>query len=139
MGHDTTPHKPTIETRAQVKALARFGIRQDKIALFLGIAEKTLRKHYRAELDIASAEADLQVANALFTNCLKGNVAAQIFWTKARMGWRESGPPPGSEPPVSPEESAYIDFTKLSTEALKEVRQAMVAGKADEADAPEGE
>ena len=32
------------------------------------------------------------VADALYTNAIKGNVAAQIFWMKARAGWVENQP-----------------------------------------------
>ena len=35
--------------------------------------------------------ADLAVANALYNNAvINGNVAAQIWWTKARMRWSET-------------------------------------------------
>lgn len=56
------PHSPTEETRAEVRALSGFGITQDDIARYLDIDPKTLRKHYREELDTgtthANAEAD---------------------------------------------------------------------------------
>lgn len=35
------PHNPTAESRAQVEALAGYGIRQDEIARFLGVDPKT--------------------------------------------------------------------------------------------------
>lgn len=40
-------HKPTESSRAQVEALAGYGVRHDEIALYIGIDPKTLRKHYR--------------------------------------------------------------------------------------------
>jgi adenine deaminase len=55
------------------------------------IAPKTLREAFRDELDRGMALADYAVANALFTNAtVNNNVTAQIWWTKARMGWKET-------------------------------------------------
>ncbi len=84
-------HKPTDATRAQVEALAGFvGLPQADIAQFLEIDLKTLRKHYRRELDQATVKANVAVAKALFTKATKGNdTAAMIFWLKARAKWRE--------------------------------------------------
>ena len=51
---------------------------------------KTLRKHFRSELDRGSIEANIKVAQTLFTMAtVDKNVAAAIFWMKARAGWRE--------------------------------------------------
>jgi hypothetical protein len=44
-------HKPVPELRRQVEALAGFGIPEADIAGLIGIDPKTLRKHYRQELD----------------------------------------------------------------------------------------
>ena len=84
-------HKPTEGTRAQVDALAGLvGLPQAEIAAFLAIDLKTLRKHYRKELDTATTKANAAVAKALFTKATKGNdTAAMIFWLKARAKWRE--------------------------------------------------
>ena len=46
-------HEPTAETRSNVKALASVGTTQEHIAIYLDIDVKTLRKHYRRELDTA--------------------------------------------------------------------------------------
>ncbi len=54
------------------------------------IDAKTLRKHFRAELDRGTVEANAKVAQSLFQMATQGkNVAAAIFWMKARAGWRE--------------------------------------------------
>ena len=54
------------------------------------IDAKTLRKHFRRELDRGSIEATAKVAQTLFRMATEGgNVAAAIFWMKARAGWRE--------------------------------------------------
>ena len=88
-GRGRPAHEPTTETRAQVDALAGYGIRQDEIAAYLGIDKKTLSKHYREELDAAVVKANSAVARSLHKQATEGNVAAAIFWLKARAGWRE--------------------------------------------------
>jgi len=82
-------HEPTPEMRSQVEALAGFGVRADEIAGYLGIDPKTLRKHYRRELDVGTTKANVQVARALHRQATEGNTSAAIFWMKARGGWRE--------------------------------------------------
>lgn len=85
------PYEPTDIQRRQVSLLAGYGITQDEIANLLKIAPKTLRKAFRYELTTGSTEANIQVAKALFVNATKhNNTNAQIWWTKARMGWRSA-------------------------------------------------
>ena len=80
----------TPEQRRTVRAMAGFGVPQDEIANFLDIDPKTLRKHFRVELDRGSTEATTKVAQSLFRMATEGNnVAAAIFWMKARAGWSE--------------------------------------------------
>jgi len=68
-----------------------FGIRQEEIANALEIDRKTLTKHFRRELDTGMTEANVRVAQALYANAVKhNNVAAQIWWTKTRMGWKDT-------------------------------------------------
>jgi hypothetical protein len=82
--------EPTPDQRRTVKTMAGFGIPQEDIAKFLGIDDKTLRKHFREELDRGVTEANAKVAQSLFHMATQGkNVAAAIFWMKARGGWRE--------------------------------------------------
>ena len=81
--------EPTEAERKQVEAMSGFGVPQDDIALVIGIDKKTLTKHFRRELDTGAAKANARVSESLFKQAIGGNVAAAIFWTKARMGWRE--------------------------------------------------
>ena len=93
-------HKPTEKTRAEVSALYSFGITQEEIAKYIGIDPKTLRLHYRSELDEAHVKANAKVGQFLFQNAsgstLKDGatysdcVRAAMFWAKTRMGWRET-------------------------------------------------
>jgi hypothetical protein len=82
--------EPTAEQRRTVRAMAGFGVPQEDIATFLDIDPKTLRKHFRVELDRGAIEATTKVAQSLFRMATEGNnVAAAIFWMKARAGWSE--------------------------------------------------
>lgn len=94
------PHAPTPESRAQVSALYSYGITQEEIARFLSIDPKTLRLHYRDELDSAHVKANAKVGQFLFQNASGATLAngathsdcvrAAMFWAKTRMGWRET-------------------------------------------------
>jgi len=73
-----------------VKSMAAVGVRHEEIARKVGIrSPKTLRKHFRSELDEGATDANYNVAQALYQNARAGNVIAQMFWLKARSGWRE--------------------------------------------------
>jgi hypothetical protein len=87
---DSQKHKPTEEQRRLVKQLSGVGVPQDDICHIIDITKPTLHKHYRRELDLGMAEANAKVAGSLFNQATGGNTAAAIFWSKARMGWRET-------------------------------------------------
>lgn len=87
---DTSLHKPTEQTRTSVQALALAGTHQELISEIIGVAAKTLRKHYREELDWAKAQANAKVAATLYQKALSGDTTALIFWAKTQMGWRET-------------------------------------------------
>jgi hypothetical protein len=70
--------------------MAGLGLRQEDIALIVEIAPRTLRKHFREELDRGMAEANAKVLQALFGMATSGkNTTATIFWSKTRCGLRE--------------------------------------------------
>lgn len=81
--------QPTPEQRRKVEAYAAVGLPQEQIALVLDIDTKTLRKYFRKELDRGAAEATAKVGGKLFALAMAGDVAACIFWMKARAGWSE--------------------------------------------------
>jgi len=43
--------------------LAAFGTRQEDISKVIGVSERTLRKHFRQELDRAAIDTNTQVSN----------------------------------------------------------------------------
>ena len=59
-------HKPDVAGRRQVEALAGYGIPEAEIAGVVGIDAKTLRKHYRHELDHGHTKANARVAENLY-------------------------------------------------------------------------
>lgn len=87
------PHEPTEKTRKTVEAMSSYGIPQEDIAKVIGIDDKTLRKHYRFELDTATAKANSQVAQRLYQKCLDGDTTSMIFWMKTRAKWAEKNDP----------------------------------------------
>jgi len=83
--------KPTSQQREIVKMLAAFGIPHQQIAQKVGIrSPKTLRKHFRQELDFGAVEANANVAKTLYNMATSGQQpTATIFWVKARLGWND--------------------------------------------------
>ena len=86
-------HKPDPFLRRQVEAMAAFGIPEQNIARVVAIDAKTLRKHYREELDTGQTKATAKVAESLFRKAMGDgpqSVTAAIFWLKTRGGWKET-------------------------------------------------
>ena len=86
-------HSPEPAGRRQVEAMSAYGVPEADIARVLGIDPKTLRKHYRDELDTGGIKATAKVAEFLFRKATtEGHqcVTAAIFWMKTRGGWRET-------------------------------------------------
>src|SRR3954447_26114494 len=84
------PYCATEEQRRMVRAMSGYGVPHEGIATLLEIDPKTLRRHYRHELDRGAVEATAKVAQSLFQMAtVDKSVAAAIFWMKARAGWRE--------------------------------------------------
>ncbi len=86
-------HLPEPSQRRQVEAMAGYGVPEADIARVLGIDPKTLRKHYREELDTGHIKANARVAESLFRKATgdgRQSVTAAIFWLKTRAGWKET-------------------------------------------------
>lgn len=94
--------KVTDEDRRLVKQLAAVGVPQEVIARKIGVrSPKTLRKHFREELDFGAVEANANVVGAVYKSAMEGNVAAQKLWLFHRS-WKErpSGPAAPAQPPA---------------------------------------
>jgi hypothetical protein len=86
-------HQPDAYHRRQVETLAGYGILETEIAGLIGIDPKTLRRHYRQELDHGHTKANAKVAENLYRKATgegREAVTAAIFWLKARARWKET-------------------------------------------------
>ena len=87
-------YKPTEADRYTVRSMAATGFAHTSISNCLGISgidEKTLRKHFRHELDTAADKANAAVANKAYQMAIAGDPpAATFFWLKCRAGWKET-------------------------------------------------
>ena len=83
-------HKITVVMTDGTSFETRSTWGKEGASMRLDIDPKTLRKHYRRELDTAHIRANAAVANRLFKRATTDSVAAGIFWLKAQAGWRET-------------------------------------------------
>ena len=89
-GAGQPPFEPTEQQRQLVEQMTAVGIPQESIARVIKIDSKTLRKHFRDELDTAAAKANTKVGGMLFNKAINGDTSAAIWWSKSRMGWKET-------------------------------------------------
>jgi hypothetical protein len=86
-----------------VKSMAAVGIPNEDIARKIRIrSPKTLRKHFRDELDLGIIDANYNVGKTLYQMATSGDEpAATIFWDKTRNRSRERSPDaaPAAPPP----------------------------------------
>jgi len=85
-------HQPDAGQRRQVETLAGYGASEADISGLMNIDPKTLRKHYRQELDQGHVKANAKVAESLFRKAMGDgpqSVTAAIFWLKTRARWKE--------------------------------------------------
>jgi hypothetical protein len=54
------------------------------------VTGKTLRRAFRAEIESGGAQANAKIAEHMFVKALAGDSTLMIWWTKTRMGWRET-------------------------------------------------
>jgi hypothetical protein len=114
-------HRPDATSRRQVEAMAAYGVPELDVARVLGIDPKTLRKHYRDELDTGHIKATAKVAEFLFKKATTEGtqaVTAAIFWLKTRGGWREA---------PQDHRVGVVDVTKLSDAELERMTASHVS------------
>lgn len=83
---------PTDSDRATVETMAAAGMNHETIARCLGddgIDEKTMRKHFRRELDVSAAKSNALAASQVFKAVQRGEAWACCFWLKCRANWKE--------------------------------------------------
>lgn len=85
-----TEHVPTDESRRVVAVLSAQRIPMTVIAKAIGVSEKTVRKHYEAELADGRAISDAGVISCAYRMAVSGrHPAMTMFWLKTQLGWRE--------------------------------------------------
>ena len=87
-----------------VRSLAAYGIKHEGIAHMVGLrSAKTLRKHFRKEIDSGAIEATAQVVQTLYDMATSGkHPAATIYWLNTRARWQE-GPSLETRPAAIPD------------------------------------
>ena len=138
-------HRPDIAQRRQVEAMAGYGVPEAEIAGLIEVDAKTLRKHYRRELDGGHVRANAKVAENLYRRATgegREAVVAAIFWLKTRAGWRETsvhevsgrdgGPIETTEP--NPRELARAILMVLATAKTDSATPAHLLGRMIEQD-----
>jgi len=99
--------------------MSAYGVPEVDIARVLGIDPKTLRKHYRDELDTGSIKANSRMAENLYKKAMGDgpqSVTAAIFWLKTRARWKETTVHEVTEPMGN--DVGYSDARRLGAVAL---------------------
>lgn len=82
---------PTEKDREKIILATAYGMSRKHMCFLLGISFPTLKKHFKNELELGSDIANFTVASKLYQNAVENNnTSAQIFWLKAKAGWKES-------------------------------------------------
>ncbi len=92
-GRGQPQYEPTQADRNTVKSMMATGFTQPQIARCIGtdgIDEKTLRLHFRDELDTSRDKANAAIANVAYQRAIAGEAWAVCFWLKCRAGWKET-------------------------------------------------
>jgi hypothetical protein len=106
MCHMPRKFEATEEQRKMVRVLAGYGLKQEQIAVLVGIkSTATLRKHFADELVRGPIEAQHNVRRTLYKLATSGrNPGVTMYWLKRWAGWSEQGRRPE---PISPDEGGH--------------------------------
>ena len=113
--------KPKIQIDLKkVRALAAKGLSQEKIALALGISERTLRNRKKESSEFAEAikrgqaQGEAIIIDKLFEAAQAGEAWAICFFLKCRCGWNEK---------------SYLEVTGKNGEAIQVEQKAVLTDK----------
>ena len=109
-------HIPTKNTRLTVENSCGLGMPHESIGVLIGIDDKTLRKHYRHELDMGKARANSQIAQTLFNKAVGGDTTCLIWWTKSQMKWSAA-----TASQIENVGGANIDLHALTNDQLEKI------------------
>jgi len=76
--------KPTAEQRKMVKSMAALGLTHEQMAIAIGIrSPKTVRRHFRKQLNAGHAEAIATVSSVAFEMAQSGKYPSMTrFWLR---------------------------------------------------------
>ena len=123
-------HVPTQKDREIVSFASAIGTPQATIGRLIGISEHTLREHYRDELDLGMARANISVGRNLYriaTGDSPQAAPAGMFWMKTRAGWKETVRQENTGPDGGP-----IEFKGMSSRERIESRIARIHERMEE-------
>jgi hypothetical protein len=113
-GRGQPPHAPTPSQRQTAQVMRADGDSLPIIARTIGISEKTLRRHYKTELEDGHAQVVAAIGAAVVKQALAGNMVAARFSASCHGGerWkvverREIGGLEGA-PPIAMEASGVV-------------------------------
>jgi len=108
---------PTEEQQRQVEELAGLGLRDNDIALIIGVSERTIKNKCRELLDSGRAKALEKVSRTAHQMAASGKWPVMtIFYLKVRGGWRES-----SDLRLAVAELPNITFGTYGTPGFEEI------------------
>jgi|5B_taG_2_1085324.scaffolds.fasta_scaffold01004_9 hypothetical protein len=88
---------PTDEQRKSVEAMAGYGIPVEDMAKMVinpntgeAVCKATMYNKFKNELSVGMTKANAKIAESLYRQATGGNTTAAIWWSKARMGWKET-------------------------------------------------
>jgi len=81
---------PRARDRHHIKVMKAAGFSDEACARAMGVSETVLKKRCAKELANGAQEVNAKVANKLFGKCMKGDTVSLLFWSKTRLGWRET-------------------------------------------------
>ncbi len=92
------PFAPTVEQRKLVQKLASIRCTAEEVLECVPwglpdsqvLDEKSLRKHFRAELDKGRSLANMRLKQRISEMVDQGNTAMTIFVAKVQLGWKET-------------------------------------------------
>jgi len=98
----------TNDERLKVQERIKAGAAEEDLAAYLNMPVERVKRMFRRDLALYTAEAKHEVLSKLFESAKSGNnTTAGIFWTKSRYGWRDAGVREGA---------AQLPWTKLKVE-----------------------
>ncbi len=111
-------HQVTTESVAQVERLAKLGISQEQIALFMGMSKQTLSKYYKDIMAIVRIDNICQVAETAFSMAVSGkHPAMTMFYLKTQARWRETD---HADDSMSKEPITKIEIVTVNGETVKQ-------------------